>query len=161
MIENIFRGVKSLAQDIGMFVNGKKTQLLCIHANTANEVSSYIRDTENEIISTQNLKLLGFNFNSEPNANHHVTGLINKFYSKLWTLRFLKRSGMSSSNLLGIYSSTIRPSVEYASIIYHSLIPEYLSNKLEQVQKQAIKIILGHNIDYASLIDGGELETLR
>ena len=68
---------------------------------------------------------------------------------------------MNSANLFGIYNSTIRPSVEYASIIYHPLIPEYLSNKLEQVQKQAVKIILGHNVDYAELVKNGELETLK
>ena len=36
-----------------------------------------------------------------------------------------------------------------------------MSDKLEQVQKQAIKIIFGYDVDYQSLVDNGTIETLK
>ena len=54
----------------------------------------------------------------------------------------------------------IRSSVEYASIVYHSLIPQYISEKLESVQRQAIKIIYGFNSDYNTLVQDGIIEPL-
>ena len=159
--EAVFNEVQTLAADKKMKVNCKKTQLLCVSSSLNNEVGSYIRTNEGEIDSTSSLKILGFNFNTEPNANYHVTGLINKFYGKLWTLRFLKKSGMYQNALLGIYCDVICPSAEYSSIIYNTLIPEYVSDRLESVQKQAMKIIFGFNIDYANLVENGTIEPLK
>ena len=104
------------------------------------------------------LKILGF---KEPNAVFHVTGVIEKFYGKLWTLRFLKKSGMKSSDLLKVYNTVLRPSAEYCSVVYHNLIPDYISNKLEQVQRQAFKIIYGWDVDYDSMVQNGSAETLK
>ena len=161
--ERVFAGVQSLADSIKMRVNSKKTQMLCIHANHCNIVNSYIKTSNQgqKIESGKSLKILDFNFNSEPNAVFHVLGVIDKLYGKLWTLRFLKQSGMEKMPLLGIYKNVLRPSVEYSSIIYHSLIPEYVASRLETVQKQAMKIIFGWDVDYQSLLENGTIETLK
>ena len=78
-----------------------------------------------------------------------------------WTLRFLKKSGMSKPELLGIYKNVLRPSAEYSSVIYNSLIPDYVSNKLESVQRQALKIIYGWDYDLKKLFEQGAIETLK
>ena len=43
-------------------------------------------------------------------------------------------------------------------MVYGTLIPEYLSDKLESVQRQAVKIIYGHNVDYNGLVEDGTIE---
>ena len=156
-----FSNVQELACKLKMRVNCRKTQVLCMHANKNNIISSYIRTIDGDIESKQTLKILGFNFNHEPNAIFHVSGVIEKFYNKLWTLRFLRRSGMGSADLLRVYKTVILPSVEYCSEIYDSLIPQYVSDKLESVQKQAIKIIYGWGVDYGKLLEDGLLEALE
>ena len=156
-----FAAVQRLAANIGMQVNEKKTQLLCIAGDSSSDVSSYIRTDTGEISSGKALKILGFHFDSKPSAVYHITQVINSFYSKLWTLRFLRRSGMKSEDLLKVYFTVIRSAVEYCSTIYHSLIPQYMSNKLEQVQRQALKIIYGNGTDIASLLENGTVETLE
>jgi len=144
-----------------MKVNGSKTQLLCIHSSIANNVSSYINVNNSTIESTDNLKLLGFNFNKDPTACFHVSKLIDKFYGKLWTLRFLKKHGMQEKDLLHIYKQIILPSVEFSSVVYHSLITKQLSDKLEAVQRRAIRIILGYDVDLDALLRSSYYQTLE
>ena len=113
-----------------------------------------------EMCIRDSLKILGFHFGRKPNAVDHVAKLIDRMYGKLWTLRFLKRSGMEQHDLLQIYKTILRPSAEYSSVIYHSLIPEYLANKLESFQRQALKIIYGWDTNCDALIENGTIELL-
>ena len=55
----------------------------------------------------------------------------------------------------------IRPAVEYASVVYNSLIPDYLSDQLESVQKHAMQIIYGWNLNYGKLLEEGKVESLK
>ena len=68
---------------------------------------------------------------------------------------------MAKKDLLGIYENVLRPSAEYSSIVYNTLIPDYISEKLESVQKQAVKIIFGHDINYQKMVEDKEIETLK
>ena len=67
---------------------------------------------------------------------------------------------MKSSGLLTVYQTVIRPFVEYCSIIYHPLIPNYLADQLESVQKLAIKTIYGSSNSYKEMVQNGSLELL-
>ena len=46
-------------------------------------------------------------------------------------------------------------------MVYHSLIPEYISDRLEAVQKQAMKIIYGFGVDYTQLLANNTVATLK
>jgi len=59
---------------------------------------------------------------------------------------------MSISDLMTVYCAIVRPSVEYSSVVYHSLIPDYLSEALEAVQRRALRIIYGSNADIGGLV---------
>ena len=67
---------------------------------------------------------------------------------------------MSKGDLLGIYKCILRPSTEYSSIVYHSLIPGFLADRLESVQRQAMKVIFGYAVNYDNLLANGTIETL-
>ena len=111
-----FLNVKRVANEINTRVNNKKTQILCIHMNKFANVTSYIDTGDGEILSTDKMKILGFYFDNSPNSICHVTEVINQFYGKLWTLRFLKRSEMDSGDLLKVYKTVIRSAVELSLI---------------------------------------------
>ena len=143
-----------------MRVNSKKTQMLCINGNRTDNIRTYILANGEELESTDSLKILGFLFGRTPDANLHVEKLILKAYSKLWTLRFLKKSGMKVADLRKIYDTVLRPGTEYVSVVYHSLIPQYLSDRLEAVQKMAMKIIYGSGMDYRGMVQDGTIELL-
>ena len=60
-------------------------------------------------------------------------------------LRVLKRSNADSSMLLTMYSTNIRPVLEYAREVWHCNITEYLrllSADVEKIQKRALRIVL-------------------
>ena len=158
--EQLFGLVNDHAQQLNMRVNSKKTQMLCINGNRTEKVLTYIMADGEELESTESLKILGFHFGTSPDANLHVEKLLLKAYSKLWTLRFLKKSGMPASELRNVYETVIRPGTEYVSVVYHSLIPQYLSDKLEAVQKMAMQIIYGFSIDYKKMVEDGTVELL-
>ena len=68
---------------------------------------------------------------------------------------------MDKNDLLKVYKTVILPAIEYCSVVYDSLIPEYLSNELEMTQKKAIKIIYGWDCNYTNIIASGQVETLK
>ena len=157
--EMLFEEIQQPAGRIGMKVNNKKTQMVCIHPYSSDSITSYIKAGEQRINSTSELKILGFHFGTEPNAKVHASKLIEKFYNKMWSLRFLKRSGMKKPDLLKVYKTVILPSVEYASVVYHSLIPQYQAEALEAMQKLAMSIIYGKT-RYSLLIENKTIEPL-
>lgn len=68
---------------------------------------------------------------------------------------------MKPEDMCKVYRTVIRPVVEYAAVIYHTLIPKYQSLQLENVQKQAMKIVYGWNVPYSELVEDGRIETLE
>ena len=159
--ERLFGRLNNLASEIGMKVNGKKTQLLCINPCVHNSVHSYIRHEGERIESAEELKILGFTFDHRPNANRHVETIIEKFYRKLWVLRFLKKSGLDNDRLLQMYYSVVRSAVEYCSVVYHTMIPKYLADTLEGLQRRALRIIFGFEVDINELMAAKGIDTLE
>ena len=58
-----------------------------------------------------------------------------------YQLRVLRRSGIPPSDLLSVNYSLVRSILEYACSVSHTSLPNYLCNRIEQLQKRAIRII--------------------
>ena len=72
----LYDEVKNKAASIGMRVNSKNTQMLCIAPTGARDVSTFIDSRSNgEIGSGTELKILGFYFGRSPNADAHIAAL--------------------------------------------------------------------------------------
>ena len=158
--QEFFRNISSRATELNMRVNESKTQVLCISAAKNSVVTSYINTDCDRISSGSELKILGFWFGEAPNVSLHVEKTVAKFRARLWTLRHLKRSGMSTSDLLFIYSSIIRPVIDFASNTYHSMLSAGLSYSLECLQKRALKIIYGAVHSYEVLLKKSSIPRL-
>ena len=91
--------------------------------------------------STESHKHIGIVFNNSLTWKHHIDTIYvatNKkvfFFSKL---KFL----LDRKTLTTLYSSYIRPSLEYANIIWNNC-TELESDKLESIQRRAARIITG------------------
>ena len=75
-----------------------------------------------------------------------------KAAKRLYLLRQLKRVDVASVNLVKFYCSCIRSVLEYACQLFHSSLPQYLSDDIERIQKRAMRIIFP-SLSYTDTID--------
>ena len=158
--EELFNSVSIRAANIGMRVNKKKTQLLCISDNTTSEVTSYIRTGGEKIISTNELKILGFVFGNTSSVWPHVNYMLNKARKRLWTICHAKKAGMGKVDLLKIFNVFIRPILEFAAPTFHPMLNNTMKDEIELIQKRACKMIFGWDSSYDVLVSNGSIETL-
>ena len=71
---------------------------------------------------------------------HHIEYISKKASKCLYSLRILKRVGVAGDSILRVYLTTIQPILEYSVQVWQD-IPEFLSRKLESIQKKALCII--------------------
>ena len=62
---------------------------------------------------------------------------------------------------MAFYCGAIRPVAEYASPVFHSMMPAYLSAALERQQVQALKNIFGPLLSARQLREKAGIETLQ
>ena len=103
---------------------------------------------------------LGFIFNEEANVSDQVESLCKRFRSRTWALRDLRKAGLDTSDLLRVYKTTIRPVVEYSSVIYHPMLTKEQTYYIEKQQFRALKNIYGNDISHRKLLELSELPTL-
>ena len=80
------------------------------------------------------------------------------YYYYHYGLRVLKKAGMSTGDLVSVYRSIVRSTVEYVSPAWVAL-PQYLRNMLESVQKQAMRVIFSGFL-YEDALDLAGLDPL-
>lgn len=104
-------------------------------------------------------KLLGVTIRNDLKWNNHVDLITIKAAKRLYLLRQLKRADVATTNLVKFYCSCIRSVLEYACQLFHSSLPQYLSDDIERIQKRAMRIILP-NLSYTDAIEKAGLHTL-
>ncbi len=74
--------------------------------------------------------------------NAHVDHIVRKASKRLYMLYQLKRAGIAQHNLVRVYVSVIQPVLEYACLVWHAGLPNYLTQGIEMVQKKSLKVCL-------------------
>ena len=95
----------------------------------------------NNIERVFTFKLLGVHIDSDLRWNTHIDALAKRVNSRLYTLKQLNRSGLPEQDLLMFYTTIIRPVLEYANLAWHHSITVAQSDRLEALQKRAMRII--------------------
>ena len=123
--------------------------------------ASFLETLNGTIIRSQGpIKILGFNFDTNPTVSAHLKIVQKKFKSRIWALRHLKKNGFSQLDLVRVYKAMVRPTAEYCSVVFHPLITKSDSLELERIQMQALKGIFGWNISYEKLLEKAQIERL-
>ena len=158
--ENIVDKVGDKAGEIGMIVNEKKTQLLCV-SQKGKDLRSFMKCNDEMIESGDSLKILGFTFGTTPDVSLNTSTLVKSYIPKLWAMRFLKRSGMKEDDLLVTYKASMRPSIEFGAAAYHSLLTAEQSESIERLQMRSMKIVFGDRVSYRTVIESNKVQTLE
>ena len=140
--ERMFNHITSRTQSKGLKVHSEKTTLLAMSSATSYRTKTHFYDHENQRIDcAPTLKALGFLFNEEATVSDQVEVLCRRFCSRTWALRDLRKAGLNENDLLKVYKSTIRPVIEYSSVIYHPMLTGEQANYIEKQQTRALKNI--------------------
>ena len=158
--ESSFATINQNAACIGMKVNPAKTQLLCVSGATHVETTSFIETGHATIKSQESMTILGFAFNHRPNVDAHMDLIRNKFNSRAWLIRHLKRAGIDNRDVRDIYRAVVRSAIEYAVPAFHSLLTVGQSQELESMQRRALKSIYGYKTSYELALEMSGLERL-
>ena len=90
-------------------------------------------------------RLLGVIISSNLSWEAHVNDITRRSTKKLWVMIRFKSLGGSTDQLLRIYQTRVRSSLEFAAPVFSSGLTKQQSNQIECVQKKAFAIILGKN----------------
>ena len=90
-------------------------------------------------------KLLGVTISSNLSWTAHVNDITKRATKKLWVLIRFKNLGGSTEQLLTVYQTRVRSTLEFAAPVFHSGLTKDQSRQIEMVQKKALAIILGRN----------------
>ena len=74
--------------------------------------------------------------------NNHIASTVTKASKRLLILRVLRRGGVEINDLITFYIALIRSLLEYSCVVWHHVLPNYLSQELERIQKRSLKIIV-------------------
>lgn len=144
-----------------MVINSKKTKEMIL--GTADKSPPPLLTISNNPVQRVTcFKLLGINLCNDLRWDAHVDALCSKVASRLYFLKLLKRSGLSADDLLCFYKSVIRSVLEYGSVVWHHHLTHAQSDKLEALQKRAVRIILYPTIlPYITALGYLKLESLK
>ena len=107
------------------------------------------------------MKVLGFHLSRKPTAHAHVEAVRRKFRRQYWTLFSLLRAGFTQDELSKVYRTSILPIADYCQVVYHSILTDEQDQIIERLQSQALKIIFGLDIPYATMREKAGVKTLR
>ncbi|KAI8502591.1 hypothetical protein Bbelb_192930 [Branchiostoma belcheri] len=114
------------------------------------------------LVQVKVAKLLGLHIQSDLKWNTQVDHMVKKGNQRLFFLRRLKTFGVTSDDLVTVYTSFVRPTCEYAVPVWQPGITQTQRLQLERIQRRAFRTILGaHYTSYTDACHTLGLTTLH
>jgi len=145
-----------------MKINYNKTKEIIL-GKIRNQNIPTLTISGNPIQRVSTFKLLGVHISDNLMWESHIDSICSKANSRLYSLKRLKRAGLSINDLRCFYTTVIRPVLEYACVVWHHGLTKAQSDRLEALQKRAIRIIHGRavfNMSYEKALARSQLESL-
>ena len=101
---------------------------------------------------TSSCKLLGVRISSSVRWQEHVNEIVNKGSKALYILYVMRRFSPPQEHLVRVYTTYIRPLLEYCAPVFHAGLTASQAKQIERVQKRALKIIAGYAYTYQDLL---------
>ena len=138
------------------------------HSKCKELVISFVKDVTNLrrlfikdhcITLVPSAKVLGLYFSSDLSWNVHVEHIVCKASKRVFFLRLLKCSGLGLSSLIQVYTTCIRPVLEYACQVWNFNSPDYTKEEIETIQKRPLRIICP-NLSFCKALEASEIPLL-
>ena len=139
----------AFANNHKMKINLKKTKILPFNVSKKYNFLPQLFFPGSEPLEViYETKLLGVILSSDLSWTPHVNDVTRRATAKLWILVRFKHLGGSQEQLLKVYQTRIRSTLEFAAPVFWSGLTRQQSDQMEMVQKKGFAIILGK--DYKS-----------
>ena len=86
-------------------------------------------------------KLLGLNISDDLKWKEHIGIMCRNANKRIYFLKQLRHSGLTTKELTKYYVTYIRPVTEYACQVWHSSLTDNQCKQVEHLQKQSLRII--------------------
>ena len=130
-----------------MEINTKKSkQMFFGIASSRNQQTPLVLGNDT-IDAVPSFKLLGVTISSDLRWDEHIDTICAKASKRLHYLSLLRRSSVRHAELLLYYKTIVRPIIEYACPVWQSALTEEHRQRLEAIQRRALRIISG-SADY-------------
>ena len=142
-----------------MRLNARKTKEMVIHFRKTPLVLPPITINNAALQRVPHFKILGVWLSDNLKWDYHVDKLVSKASQRIYYLKQLKKSGLSLDDLLCFYCSVVRSVLEYACQSWHPGLTGGHTDRLEQLQKRSLKIMMP-DASYELALEISELEPL-
>ena len=144
-----------------MKLNADKTKYMIFNFSQKYQANTRIILDDKVLDQVSSTKLLGLTISSDLTWKQNTASLVKRAYSRMIILKNLFNFGVSTEDLVQIYTLYIRSVVEQSAVVWHSSITQNEVIELERIQKVALRIILKHDyVDYDYALKTTGLETL-
>ena len=126
-----------------MLINPNKCNVITWNFSQNNVPPQNLTLNNNLIPTVKKLQLLGVIITDDLKWSENTLHVCDKVSRKLFILCLLKQFGFSKDELIIAWTTMIRPVTEYAAPLWHSGLTDGDSDKIENLQKRALGIILG------------------
>eukprot|EP00057_Strongylocentrotus_purpuratus_P023620 XP_011678094.1 PREDICTED: RNA-directed DNA polymerase from mobile element jockey-like [Strongylocentrotus purpuratus] len=149
-------------EESNMRLNPTKCQVMQISFARRQLPPPEIKLLDQIIPESQHVKLLGVIVRNDLRWTDHVNNVTSRAAKKLYILRMLKRFAMPTTDLLTVFTSYIRPILEYCFVVWHFSLTLHQENQLERVQKRALRTILAGGYEsYQRALSACDLLSLK
>jgi hypothetical protein len=94
---------------------------------------------EVNIERVKSARILGLTVQDNMKWNEHIHNILKKASKRLYMLRLLKRSNACIDTLITVYTTIIRPVLEYACQVWHYNIQQYICEDIQNNSKTCIE----------------------
>ena len=154
--------VQNLTKNYLLTVNSSKSNYM-IFSRCMEDFTKRLTLNNDKIDRKPINKILGVWLTEDAgNWQKNVSKIYEKVCGRVSMLTKLKYARVSTADLIEIYSLFVRSCAEYFAVVFHSSLTQEQCNKLENIQKTSLNIILGDNfVDYPPACKMTGLEKLE
>ena len=145
ILQHMLADLASFTEKNKMKINHKKTKILPFNLSQKHDFLPQLSFPQCEPLEViYKTRLLGVTITSDLHWSEHINDITKQATKKLWVLIRFKAVGGTTDQLLTVYKTRIRSTLEFAAPVFHSGLTKEQSRKLEMVQKKALVIILSN-----------------
>ena len=139
-LQNSINSAISWSKDNSMRINASKTKELVINFSKAPQPIPPIQVDGVEIERVSSCTLLGIVISDSLTWNLHIEKIYKKANQRLFFILQLKRSKISPADMVKVYTSLVRPILEYACQLWHASLTVQQIHMLESIQERSLSM---------------------